>query len=161
MPFSSFIEIKSTHHTAHSCAMYHSVVLTIFTRLCNPTITFRTFSSSRQEAPWSQNSITISSFFSFFEAKDCNLIIFTSQCLVQGFFHSASAKSIQSRPTLCDPMDCSLPGSSVHGILQARILEWVAMPFSRVFHSRCSINVCQKRTDELAGFACSTPKFTY
>ena len=31
----------------------------------------------------------------------------------------------------CDPMDCSLPGSSVHGILQARILEWVAMPFSR------------------------------
>ena len=37
----------------------------------------------------------------------------------------------QSRPTLCDPMDCSLPGSSVHGILQARILEWVAFPFSR------------------------------
>ena len=30
-------------------------------------------------------------------------------------------------PTLCDPMDCSPPGSSVHGILQARILEWVAM----------------------------------
>ena len=37
----------------------------------------------------------------------------------------------QSCPTLCDPMDCSLPGSSVHGILQARILEWVAMPSSR------------------------------
>ena len=33
--------------------------------------------------------------------------------------------------TLCDPMDCSLPGSSVYGILQARILEWVAVPFSR------------------------------
>ena len=32
--------------------------------------------------------------------------------------------------TLCNPMDCSLPGSSVHGILQARILEWVAIPFS-------------------------------
>ena len=32
--------------------------------------------------------------------------------------------------TLCDPMDCSLPGSSVHGILQARILEWVTMPSS-------------------------------
>ena len=40
-------------------------------------------------------------------------------------------KSLQSRLTLCDPMDCSPPGSSVHGILQARILEWVAMPFSR------------------------------
>ena len=33
--------------------------------------------------------------------------------------------------TLCDPKDCSMPGSSVHGILQARILEWVAIPFSR------------------------------
>ena len=37
----------------------------------------------------------------------------------------------QSRPTLCDPMDCSPPGSSVHGISQARILEWVAISFSR------------------------------
>ena len=36
-------------------------------------------------------------------------------------------------PPLCDPMDCSLPGSSVHGILQARIPEWLAMPFSRGF----------------------------
>ena len=35
-------------------------------------------------------------------------------------------------PTLCDPMDSSLPGSSVRGILQARILEWVTIPFSRV-----------------------------
>ena len=34
-------------------------------------------------------------------------------------------------PTLCDPMDCSPPGSSVHGILEARILEWVAISFSR------------------------------
>ena len=39
--------------------------------------------------------------------------------------------SAQSYPTLCKAMDCSLPGSSVHGILQARILEWVAIPFSR------------------------------
>ena len=37
----------------------------------------------------------------------------------------------QSCPTLCDPMDCSPPGSSVHGIFQARVLEWVAIPFSR------------------------------
>ena len=41
------------------------------------------------------------------------------------------AKSLQSFLTLCDPMDGSPPSSSVHGILQARILEWVAMPFSR------------------------------
>ena len=36
-------------------------------------------------------------------------------------------------PTLCNPMDYSLPGSSVHGILQARILQWVAILFSRGF----------------------------
>ena len=42
-----------------------------------------------------------------------------------------------SCPTLSDPMDCSLPGSSVHGIFQARVLEWVAIAFSdehAVFH---------------------------
>ena len=36
----------------------------------------------------------------------------------------------QSCPTLSDPMDCSLPGSSIHGISQARVLEWVAIAFS-------------------------------
>ena len=41
------------------------------------------------------------------------------------------AKSLLSCPTLCDPVDCSPSGSSVHGILQARVLEWVAMPSSR------------------------------
>ena len=41
------------------------------------------------------------------------------------------AKSLQSCLTLCDPMDCSPPGSSAHGILQARILEWVVTTFSR------------------------------
>jgi len=41
------------------------------------------------------------------------------------------AKLLQSCPTLYDPMDCSPPGSSVHGILQARMLERVAFPFSR------------------------------
>ena len=37
----------------------------------------------------------------------------------------------QSCPTLCNPIDCNLPGFSVHGVLQTRILEWVAIPFSR------------------------------
>ena len=43
---------------------------------------------------------------------------------------AASAKSLQLCPTLSGPMDCSPPGSSVHGIFQARILEWVAIAFS-------------------------------
>ena len=45
-------------------------------------------------------------------------------------FCAMSAKSLQSCPTLCDPVDYSPPGSSVHGILQARVLEWAAVPSS-------------------------------
>ena len=45
-------------------------------------------------------------------------------------FAAAAAKSLQSWPTLCDPIDSTLPGSSVPGTLQARILEWVAISFS-------------------------------
>ena len=40
-------------------------------------------------------------------------------------------KVTQLCPTLCDPVDCRPPGSHVHGVLRARILEWVAIPFSR------------------------------
>ena len=49
-----------------------------------------------------------------------------------GILTCLCAKSLQSCPTLCDPIDCSPPGSSVHGILQARILEWVAISFSMI-----------------------------
>ena len=44
---------------------------------------------------------------------------------------AAAAKPLQSCPTLCNPIDSSPPGSSVHGILQARILEWVAISFPK------------------------------
>ena len=46
---------------------------------------------------------------------------------------AAAAKLLQSCPTLCDPIDGSPPGSSVHGILQARTLEWVAISFSNAW----------------------------
>ena len=52
---------------------------------------------------------------------------FTHTC-VHAYVH---AQSLQSYPTLCGPMNCDPPVSSVHGILQARILELVAMPYSR------------------------------
>ena len=45
---------------------------------------------------------------------------------------AAAAKSLQSCPTLCDPIDGSPPGSPVPGILQARTLEWVAISFSNI-----------------------------
>ena len=56
------------------------------------------------------------------------------KCLIQYVWctaaAAAAAKSLQSCPTLCDPINGSPPGSSVPGILQARILEWVTMSFS-------------------------------
>ena len=53
-----------------------------------------------------------------------NYILLNTDCFIK-WSHAHSC------PTLCDLMDCSLPGSSVHGIFQARILEWVAISFSR------------------------------
>ena len=47
------------------------------------------------------------------------------------FILAKESEVAQSCPTLCKPMDCSLPGSSIHGIFQAIVLEWVAIPFSR------------------------------
>ena len=44
--------------------------------------------------------------------------------------HLRACKSLKLCPTLCGPVDCSLPGSSAHGIFQARILEWVAISYS-------------------------------
>ena len=52
------------------------------------------------------------------------------------------AKLPQSCPTLCDLMDCSLPGSSVHGILQARILEWIAISFFKGIFLTQESNPC-------------------
>ena len=57
-----------------------------------------------------------------FPLETCNYIIHCA-CVHAQLLHSC--------PTLCNSMNCSPPGSSVHGILQARILEWVVMPFSR------------------------------
>ena len=48
-------------------------------------------------------------------------------CEVMGWT-AAAANSLQSCPILSDPMDCSLPGSSIHGIFRARVLEWVPLP---------------------------------
>ena len=51
-------------------------------------------------------------------------------CILQCMKVKSESEVAQSCPTLHDPMDCSLPGSSVHGISQARVLEWVAIAFS-------------------------------
>ena len=58
----------------------------------------------------------------------------------------SESEAAQSCPTLSDPMDCSLPGSSVHGIFQARVLEWGAIAFSnlniiKAMHEKPTANI--------------------
>ena len=61
------------------------------------------------------------------------------------------AKSLQSCLTLCNPMDCNPPGSSVHGILQARILKWIAMPTSRGIFLTQGVEPVSLKSPALAG----------
>ena len=55
-----------------------------------------------------------------------------------------AAVSLQSCPTLCDPMDCSLPGFSIPGILQARTLEWVAISFSNAWKRKVKVKLLSR-----------------
>ena len=55
---------------------------------------------------------------------------------------------IQSCPTLSDPMDCSLPGSSAHGIFQARVLEWGAIAFSEKRQKESKMEVAKRQERE-------------
>ena len=62
---------------------------------------------------------------------------------------AAAAKSLQSCPTLCDPIEGSPPGSSVPGILQARIMEWVAISFSNACMDAKSLQSCPTLCDPM------------
>ena len=68
------------------------------------------------------------------------------------FIHAAAdaVKSLQSCPTLCDPIDSSPPGSAVPGILQARILEWVAISLSNACMHAQSLQSCPSLCDPMA-----------
>ena len=87
-----------------------------------------------RDVAWSSSFFTVAHFgqnlpspllFHIYQSLDLILMRFNlcKSCV--------GAKLLQSCPSLCNPMDCSPPGHSVHGILQARILEWVAMTSSR------------------------------
>ena len=65
--------------------------------------------------------------FSFYFIKKSNISI-----IIKGSVSKSESEVAQSCLTLCDPVDCSPPGCSVHGILQARTLEWVAISFSNL-----------------------------
>ena len=64
--------------------------------------------------------------------------------LLQCMKVKSESEVTQSCPTLSDPMDCSLPGSSVHGIFQARVLEWGAIAFS-VYKEQNELNIKMER----------------
>ena len=73
---------------------------------------------------------------------------------------AAAAKWLQSCPTLHDPTDCSLPGSSVHGIFQARVLEWGAIAFSNIMIMLCyakSLQACLTLCDPIDGSPPGSP----
>ena len=73
------------------------------------------------------------------DSNECQVIVATRCCYDKFFKCSAAWSEVKwsevthSCPTLCDPMDCSLPDSSLLGILQARVLEWVVISFSLGF----------------------------
>ena len=88
------------------------------------------------------------SAFSCWDFSPCSLhylliysVNFQGISLLSSSAAAAAAKSLQSYPTLCDPMDCSLPGFSVHGILQAKTLEWVAISFSNAWKWKVKVKV--------------------
>ena len=72
--------------------------------------------------------------------------------LLQCMKVKSESEFAQSCPTLRDPMDCSLPGSSIHGIFQARVLEWGAIAFSkRMMISKCCIQYVHKSVRPSSG----------
>ena len=75
--------------------------------------------------------------------------------LLQCIKVKSESEVAQSCLTLCDPIDCSLPGSSVHGILQARALEWGAIAFSSTSLNIPLISVCKARP----GYMCNALHF--
>ena len=82
-------------------------------------------------------------------------LLFTSHVLMRA---CVCAESLQSCPTLCDPMDCRPPDSSVHGILQARILEWLSFPSpSCVAAAAKSLQSCPTLCDPIDGSPSGSP----
>ena len=73
------------------------------------------------------------------------------------YLNAAAAKSLQSCLTLCDPIDGSPPGSSVPGILQARILEWVAISFSNTCTYAKSLQSCPTLCDPIDDSPAGSP----
>ena len=111
---------------------YHNILYlicdySIFSYVCKDTPWFclLTFFCSLEDSVFSRKFF----FVCFFFFLSCLLLSFPASSFMLKV--KSESEVAQSCRTLCDPMDCSLPGSSVHGIFQARVLEWGAIAFSR------------------------------
>ena len=93
------------HHSSKSSILHHSAFFTV--QLSHPDMT---------------TGKTIALTSQTFVGKVTSLLL--------NMLSTTTTKTLQSCPTLCDPIDSSLPGSSIHGILQAKVLEWGAIAFS-------------------------------
>ena len=80
---------------------------------------------------WTELNATSPSFSLHISLSILLIPLYPAQFFLFSKAHQRESEVAQSCPTLCYPMDCSLPGFSVHGIFQARVLEWVAISFSR------------------------------
>ena len=89
-------------------------------------------------------SVSVLGFFFFFNLSHKILIYWKDFLHFFFFWHHAAAKSLQSCPTLCSPIDGSPPGSPVPGILQARTLEWVAISFSNAWQWKVKVKMLSR-----------------
>ena len=93
--------------------------------------------------------------------RKCQLSISKNLYFSLGEKRCWSAKSLQACPTLCNSMDCSPPGSFVHGILQARILEWVAIAEGAKNHSLAFQRMALLETYKIGEFLSSELKIKF
>ena len=123
MVWLDLLEVQETlksllqHHSSKASILWHSTFFTV--QLSHPYMTTgKTIALTRQT----------------FVGKVMSLLFNMPFRLVITFLPRSKVKEsevTQSSPTLCDPTDCSLSGSCVHGIFQARVLEWIAISFPR------------------------------
>ena len=139
----SFVIQKAFYLRWFSCSnfqMYFTkfLLLTWMINLLNP--------SNSDEAPACNAGI-------WWKSHELSMFITTDTCLGEStvkryffisFYANANAKSLQSCPTLCDPIDGSPPGSPIPGILQGRILEWVAISFSNAWKRKVKVKLLSR-----------------
>ena len=93
--------------------------------------------------------VAISYFRRSFLPRDPTHIFHIGRWILYHWAAAAAAKSFQSCPTLCDPIDNSQPGSPIPGILQARTLEWVAISFSNAWKWKVKVKSCPTLSDPM------------